>query len=107
MAKDGVKKGFFFYFGLFLLIILGVVSILFIVMMFMPKTNILGLQYFTNHSAIRVDATTDEAKTQINFDAPNFSSVVINSNFASVYVQKNNEFERNGIYFVNNSKGFV
>lgn len=107
MAKDGVKKGFFFYFGLFLLIILGVVSILFIVMMFMPKTSILGLQYFTNHSAIRVDATTDEAKTQINFDAPNFSSVVINSNFASVYVQKNNEFERNGIYFVNNSKGFV
>lgn len=107
MANDGVKKGFLFYFGLFLLIILGVASVLMIVMMFMPKTNILGIQYFTNSSAIRVDATTDESKTPINFDYPNFNSVVIVTNFANVTIQKNNEYDRNGIYFVNQSRGFV
>lgn len=107
MAKDGVKRGFFFYFGLFILILLGIASVLMLVMMFMPKTNILGIQYFTNSAAIRVDKTTDESQTAINFDYPNFSSVVINTNFADVTIQKNNEYERNGIYFVNRSRGFV
>lgn len=107
MAKDGVKRGFFFYLGLFLLILLGIASVLMIVMMFMPKTSILGIQYFTNSKAIRVDATTDEAETPINFDYPNFNSVVFVTDFADVTIQKNNEFERNGIYFVNKSRGFV
>lgn len=108
MAKDGVKRGFFFYLGLFLLILLGIASVLMLVMMFMPKTNILGIQYFTNSSVIRVDKTTDESKTSIDFDhGYNFSSVAITTDFAKVSVQKNNEFDRNGIYFVNRSRGFV
>lgn len=107
MAKDGVKRGFFFYFGLFILILLGIASVLMIVMMFMPKTNILGLQYFTNSSTIRVDKTTDESQMPIDFNNPSFNSVTINTDFADVTVQKNNEYERNGIYFVNKSRGFV
>lgn len=108
MAKDGVKKGFFFYLGLFLLIILGILSVLMIVMMFMPKTNILGIQYFTNSSAIRVDTTTNDSKIPIDFNyGSNFNKVEITTNFANVSIQKNSEFDRNGIYFVNKSRGFV
>lgn len=107
MAKDGVKRGFFFYFGLFILILLGIASVLMIVMMFMPKTSILGIQYFTNSSAIRVDTTTD-GEIPIDFDyGSNFNKVEIKTNFANVSIQKNNEFKRNGIYFVNKSRGFV
>lgn len=108
MAKDRVKKGFFFYFGFFLLIILAVVLIIFVVMMFMPGTSILGLEYFANSRTIRLVETTDESKTPIDFANPNnFNSVEINASYASVKVQKNHEFERDGIYIVNNSKGFV
>lgn len=108
MAKDKVKKGFFFYFGFFLLIILAVVLIIFVVMMFMPGTSILGLEYFANSKTVRLVETTDESKTPIDFANPtNFTSVEINATYASVKVQKNHEFERDGIYIVNNSKGFV
>ena len=110
MAKeksDKVRKGFFFYFGFFLLILVAVVLIIFVVMMFMPGTSILGLEYFTGEGTNHVLATTDESQTQINFDQPNFNSVEIDAGYASVSVQKNNEFEQNGIYIINNAKGFV
>lgn len=107
MAKDKVKNGFFLYFGLFLLIILAVVLIIFVVMLFMPGTSILGLEYFSNSNKILVTQTTDASKTEINFDSPNFSSVEINCSYANVYVQKNNELKRNAVYILNNSKGFV
>lgn len=108
MAKeDGVKRGFFFYFGLFMLFLLGIGAVLMLVMMFMPNTSILGIQYFTNSSVTYVDKTTDEAATELNFNDPNFERVEITTNFANVTIQKNWEYKKNGIYFVNQSKGFV
>ncbi len=108
MAKDKVRKGFFFYFGFFLLIILAVVLIIFVVMMFMPGTSILGLEYFSNSANVApIQATTDESQTAIDFDNPNFQSVEINATYANVEIQKNKEYTKNGIYILNNSKGFV
>lgn len=109
MAKeksDKVRKGFFFYFGFFLLIIVAVVLIIFVVMMFMPGTSILGLEYFAGEGAQRIMATTD-TKSEISFEQPNFSSVEINCGYADVLVQKNNDYQLDGIYIVNNARGFV
>lgn len=109
MAKDKVRKGFFFYFGFFLLIILAVVLIIFVVMMFMPGTSILGLEYFSNSaSSAPILKTTDESQTEIDFEyGRNFQSVEINATYANVEIRKNKEFSKNGIYILNNSKGFV
>lgn len=107
MAKDKVRKGFFFYFSFFILILIAVVLILFVVMMFMPGTSILGLQYFTNNSQYRITNTTDESASVIDFKNPSFSAVEVNAGYAEVVVQNNNDFEQSGIYLINHSRGFV
>ena len=107
MAEDKVKKGFFFYFGLFLIAIVAAVLVIFVVMLFMPGTSILGLEYFTNNAQIRVENTTDESATQISFQNPNFDSVEINAGYSEVIIQNNNEFDYDGVYLVNTSCGFV
>ena len=107
-GSDGsVKKGFFFYFGLFVLFIVAVMMVLFVVMMFMPGTSILGMQYFSSTQTIHITQTTDKNQTQINFNQPNFDSVEINAGYADVTIQKNNDYKQNGVYIVNNAKGFV
>ena len=107
-GSDGnVKKGFFFYFGLFVLFIVAVMMVIFVVMMFMPGTSILGMQYFSSTQTIHVTQTTDKNQTQINFNQPNFGSVEINAGYADVTIQKNNDYKQNGVYIVNNAKGFV
>lgn len=105
MAKDKVGKGFFFYFGFFLLIVLAAVLVIFVVMMFMPGTNIMGLQYFTNSINKQITQTTDGK--DINFSSGNFSSIEINAGYTQVVFQKNNDFQQNGIYLINNAKGFA
>ena len=107
MAEDKVKKGFFFYFSLFLIAIVAALLVIFVVMMFMPGKSILGLQYFTNNSTIKVETTTDPGATKINFLSSNFSEIEISAGYSQVIIQNNNEFEENGIYLVNTSCGFV
>ncbi len=107
MAENRLKKGFLFYFGLFLLIIVAAFLVIFVVMLFMPGTSILGLQYFSNDNVYLLKNTTDDKQTEINFENPNFSSVEINASYSEVIVQNNNDYEYNGVYIVNRSKGFV
>lgn len=107
MAKDNVKKGFLFYFCLFLLIIVAALLIMFVVMLFMPGTSIIGLEYFTNNSVYHVTSTTDESAQTIDFANPSFSAVEINAGYSEVSIQNNNLYEQSGVYIVNNSKGFV
>ncbi len=109
MAKEKsgkIGKGFFFYFGFFLLLIITAMLIIFVVMMFMPGKSIMGLEYFAGKGTEKVEATTD-TKTQIDFENPNFNSVEISADYTNVTIQKNNDYNQNGIYIVNNSKGFV
>lgn len=107
MPEDKVKKGFFFYFSLFLIAIVATILVIFVVMLFMPGKSILGLQYFTNNSVIKVETTTDESATKIDFSSSNFNSIEINAGYSEVVIQNNNEFEEDGIYLVNTSCGFV
>ena len=107
MPEDKVKKGFFFYFSLFLIAIVATLLVIFVVMLFMPGKSILGLQYFTNNSVIKVETTTDPGATKIDFSSSNFNSIEINAGYSEVVIQDNNEFEEEGIYLVNTSCGFV
>jgi len=104
MGQGQIKKGFFFYFGLFVLALVAVFLICLVVMMFNPGKTVLWMQYFTGDDAIVVTKTTD-TKSAINFNSLN--AVEINCSYADVSIQKNRDYEQTGIYIINNSKGFA
>lgn len=104
MPQGQIRKGFFFYFGLFVLLLIAIFLICLVVMMFNPGKTVLWMKYFTGNEYFNVSQTTDENKTPINWST--VSNLEINCSYANVVVQKNKELPKDGIYIYNNAKGF-
>ncbi len=105
MAQGSIRKGFFFYFGLFVLLLVTVFLICLVIMMFNPGKTVLWMKYFSSDKVIQVSKTTDNTEMNINYE--NLTDVTIKCGFANVTVQRNNEYKADGIYIRNKSKGFA
>ena len=104
MAQGQIKKGFFFYFGLFVLLLISVFFVCLVIMMFNPGQTLLWMKYFTGNEKFLVSKTTD---TQTTIDWANVGSLKINCGYAKVSVQRNSEFNEDGLYIINEAKGFA
>ena len=107
MAQGHIRKGFFFYFGLFVLLLVAVFCICLVIMMFNPGKTVLWMQYFTGDgSEVHVVETTDEKDQPINLAT--LEDLEIKCSYADVIVEKNDKNERaDGLYIINNAKGFA
>ena len=105
MAQGSIRKGFFFYFGLFVLLLVTVFLICLVIMIFNPGKTVLWMKYFSSDKVVQVTTTTDEGKS--NIDYTNLTDVTIKCGYANVTVQKNNEYKADGIYIKDKAKGFV
>lgn len=111
MGQGHIRKGFFFYFGLFVLLLIAVFCICLVIMIFNPGKTVLWMQYFTANDHFLVTQTTDDSKTPINmnFLNNNVDTIEINcTSYAQVLVQRNRdeEFKQEGIHIINHAKGF-
>lgn len=105
MAQGTVKKGFFFYFGLFVLLLVAVFLICLVVMMFNPGSTVLWMKYFTSDVTYAVSKTSDG--TEFDLGSGSISKVVVNCGYADVSVVASQAYaNKDGLYIVNNAKGF-
>ena len=104
MAQEGIKKGFFFYFGLFVLFLIAVFLIICVIMIFNPGKTILWMQYFTSSSAKNVIETTDTGEA-INFDT--ISRIEVDCSYADVQVKVDGDIGESCVRIENNAKGFA
>lgn len=107
MADNKVKKGFFFYLLMFILLIVAFVGTCMTIMLFNPGKDVLGFCYYKNNINQKITVTTDESKTEIKIDEKNYSEINIDAGAANVILQNNTDYKENGIYMVNQSKGFA
>lgn len=115
MAQGGIKKGFFFYFGLFVLLLISIFCICLVIMMFNPGKTVLWMQYFTANSTFQVVKTNDDLKQAINWK--DVHDVEISCDYADVVIERNSNSaiekycvdpaQKDGIYIVNQAKGFA
>lgn len=107
MPQGQIRKGFFFYFGLLVLLLIAVFMVCLVIMMFNPGKTVLWMQYFTGEDHIYVEKTTDDSKTAI--DWANVSKLEINCTYANVTVEKNHtkNYNKDSLYIKNYAKGFV
>ncbi len=105
MAQGGIKKGFFFYFGLFVLLLISVFLICLVIMMFNPGKTVLWMQYFTADTEIHHTKTDDGAL----IDYSTINKIEIEATYAKVSVQKNAEYteKQEGLIIINKAKGFA
>ncbi len=112
MASGQIKKGFFFYFGMFTLLLVTVFLICLVIMIFNPGQTILWMKYFTGNETYQITKTTDDVPQVINWD--NVTDIIISApNYAKVTVQSNQQTNvagsqkaDTGIYVRNAAKGF-
>ncbi len=114
MAQGGIKKGFFFYFGLFVLLLISIFCICLVVMMFNPGSTVLWMKYFTDNKTFQIVETNDDLHQKIVWE--NVENLEINCGYANVVVERNADgelqkhsataLEQDGVYIVNNAKGF-
>ena len=107
MAGGKVKKGFFFYLLMFLILIVAFVGVCMTIMLFNPGKSVLGFVYYKNNKEILIEKTTDSSGTAINLADDSFSKINIDAGNVDVIVQNNDDFKKSGLYIVNNTKGFV
>lgn len=106
MAQKTIRKGFFFYFGLFVLILVAGFLVCLVIMMFNPGANVLGMQYFTGNSVVKAN-TTDGGEIGQE-ELATIDEITVNCRYANVTVQANTTLTKgDGIYIVNRAKGFV
>lgn len=106
MPQGHIRKGFFFYFGLFVLLLIAIFMICLVIMMFNPGKTVLWMQYFTPNRDTRsqyIDQTTDNSQ---NIDWESVTNLEINCSYAKVVVDKNNSQISDGLYILNNARGF-
>lgn len=107
MAQGGIRKGFFFYFGLLVLLVIAVFLIILVILFFNPGKTILGLQYFTNGETVQLQTTTDD-ETPFNFTSGgNVRSIDIDCSYANVYVQVSEDIHENCVQITNEASGFA
>ena len=71
MADNKVKRGFFFYLLMFILLIVAFVGICMTIMLFNPGKDVLGFCYYKNNINQKITVTTDESETEIKIDEKN------------------------------------
>lgn len=101
-----IKKGFFFYFGLFVLLLITIFFICLVIMIFNPGKTLLWMQYFSSSSYIKLDTTTDTNQADINWSL--ITDLDIECGYADVIVEKNvdKDMKEDGVYIYNGAKGF-
>lgn len=105
MAQGTVKKGFFFYFGLFLLLLFAGFMVCLVIMMFNPGQTLLWMKYFTaDETKYIATATSGES---INYAS--MTSLTIKCDYADVVLEANydSKYSKDGIYIINKAKGFA
>ena len=108
MAQGGIRKGFFFYFGLFVLLLIAIFLIILVVLFFNPGKTICWLQYFTGGEQVQLQTTTDETKTPFDFtERGNVDSIVVDCSYADVYVQVSEDIHENCVQITNEASGFA
>lgn len=105
MAQGTIKKGFFFYFGLFVLLLVSIFLICLVIMLFNPGKTVLWMKYFSGNETVRIAKTTGETSFDINYTA--LTDITINCDYADVTVQRNKEYSGDYIVIRNNAKGFA
>jgi hypothetical protein len=105
MAQGSIRKGFFFYFGLFVLLLVTVFLICLVIMMFNPGKTVLWMKYFSGNQTSAITKTTDESPTNIDYGS--VSEIEINCSYANVTVQRNKEYADDYVVVRNNAKGFA
>ncbi len=105
MAQGSIRKGFFFYFGLFLLLLVTVFLICLVIMMFNPGKTVLWMKYFSGNEDAVVAQTTGDGSRKIDYG--NLTDITINCNYAKVTVQSNKEYDDDYIIIRNHAKGFA
>ena len=105
MAQGGIKKGFFFYFGLFVLLLISAFLICLVIMMFNPGKTVLWMQYFTADTEVHHTKTDDGSM----IDYSTINRIEIEATYANVSVQKNAEYteKQEGLIIINKAKGFA
>ncbi len=108
MAQGGIRKGFFFYFGLFVLLLIAIFLIILVVLFFNPGKTICWLQYFTGSEQVQLQTTTDETKTPFDFTANgNVSHIEVDCSYADVYVKVSEDIHKNCVQITNEASGFA
>lgn len=107
MAQSTIKKGFFFYFGMFAVIVVTVFLISLVIMMFNPGETVLWMKYFTSTGTPMqiVVCNTEDQKDTIDYSK--LEGIVVNCGYSDVVVQKNKKYNGSGIWITNSTKGFA
>ncbi len=106
MAEGQIKKGFFFYFGLFVLLLVTIFLVLMVIMMFNPGKSILWMEYFTGNGSYQLLAKTTDTNEAIDWSS--VKNIKVECGYANITVEKNNEdkMPKDGVYISNGAKGF-
>lgn len=91
MAQGGIRKGFFFYFGLFVLLLIAIFLIILVVLLFNPGKTILWMQYFTGDGTHQITKTTD---TETDIDFNNLTRIEIDCSMADVTIQRHENIKK-------------
>ena len=109
MAKSGksgkkMAKGFGFYLLMLILLIVVAFFIIVGIMMFAPKTVILGYQYFYIGDSKTLTTTTDKSATSLDFSTT--TKIVVNAHNSRVSVVMDPKIEKAQVVIVAKANGF-
>lgn len=107
MARGKVRKGFFFYLMIFLILIVAFVGVCVVIMLFSPGKSVLGFQYFSNSAGYQIVKTTDASESEINLGKRAYDNIIIDAGPAEVIFENNQDYDKNCIMIINKSKGFA
>ncbi|MBP3619346.1 MAG: hypothetical protein J6J24_01650 [Clostridia bacterium] len=107
MGQGQIRKGFFFYFGLFVLLLISVFLVCLVIMMFNPGKTVLWMKYFTDNNVYKYETTTDGSETPIDFSSLSGINIKCNS-YAKVTLKRNKDANMplDIVYIVSKAKGF-
>jgi len=108
MGQGHIRKGFFFYFGLFVLLLITVFCICLVIMMFNPGKTVLWMQYFTGEGKYEFVEKTNNEDVSTNINWESVTELEINCTYSKIIVERNNDraMPKDGVYIYNNAKGF-
>lgn len=105
MAQSKIRKGFFFYFGLFVLLLVAIFLVCLVIMMFNPGTTVLWMKYFTpKEELVVVNKLTDTGEA-VAYGG--LSGITVNCDYANVIVTANKDYRDTGIKIINKTRGFT
>lgn len=107
MPHGQLRKGFFFYFGMFVLLLATIFLVCLVIMIFSPGKAVLWMKYFTDNKTYIIEKTTDESSAEFKWSDIDNLKIVCPS-YANVVVENNNDnnLSKSAVYVVNNAKGF-